>query len=150
MSITGVSCRLAHGYVKQRQVLASCLTRDLRSAQQSVEEGQLKVRFVGCHATSRTGRTPNATVREQRGLREERPAIVPGSAVAALGYALRIGAAPDEPAHIVRAAAVGVGGLEGRVVAPYQSGGASSRPRHALRLATSADQVDWRHEGSPA
>lgn len=60
---------------------------------------------------------------------------VPRSAFAALGYALLvgawafaspIGAAPDEPAHTVRAAAAGVGELEGRPVAPYQRGGGLS------------------------
>jgi len=54
---------------------------------------------------------------------------VPRSAFAALGYALLIGAwafaspigsAPDEPAHIVRAAAAGAGQFEGRPAAPYQ------------------------------
>ncbi len=54
---------------------------------------------------------------------------VPRSAFAALGYALLIGAwafaspigaAPDEQAHIVRAAAAGTGQFEGRAVAPYQ------------------------------
>jgi len=60
---------------------------------------------------------------------------VPRSAFAALGYALLIGAwefaspigaAPDEQAHIVRAAAAGVGQLDGRPVAPYQRGGGLS------------------------
>jgi hypothetical protein len=60
---------------------------------------------------------------------------VPRSAFAALGYALLIGAwaftspigaAPDEQAHTVRAAAASVGELEGRPVAPYQRGGGLS------------------------
>jgi hypothetical protein len=56
---------------------------------------------------------------------------VPRSTFAGLGFALLIGAwafaspigaAPDETAHIVRAAAADVGQFEGRAVAPYQRG----------------------------